>query len=89
MYGYELVQHLKSYGFEDIVGGTVYPLLQKLEKKAYLSSIMKPSKNGPDRKYYQITSLGIVYCQEFTEHWEDLSHSVNALISMKGRYLNE
>lgn len=33
IYGYELVQELRNQGFENMVGGTVYPLLQKLEKK--------------------------------------------------------
>ena len=29
IYGYELVQELRNQGFENMVGGTVYPLLQK------------------------------------------------------------
>ncbi len=40
IYGYELVQRLKTAGFVNIVGGTVYPLLQKLEKKEMFSSLM-------------------------------------------------
>ena len=31
-YGYELVQTLREAGFDTIVPGTIYPLLQKLEK---------------------------------------------------------
>ncbi|MFI3914260.1 PadR family transcriptional regulator [Carnobacterium maltaromaticum] len=89
VYGYEMVQRLKEYGFEEMVGGTVYPLLQKLEKKEYISSITKPSADGPDRKYYYITSIGIEYSQQFINQWEDLSNNVNKIISLKGRYLNE
>ena len=33
-YGYELVQTLREAGFDTIVPGTIYPLLQKLEKKS-------------------------------------------------------
>lgn len=89
IYGYEMVQRLKEYGFKDMVGGTVYPLLQKLERKEYVSSLTKPSADGPDRKYYRMTPIGIEYCQEFIEQWEDLSHNVNSIISLKGRSLNE
>ena len=32
IYGYELIQSLKEMGFDKIVAGTIYPLLQKLEK---------------------------------------------------------
>ncbi|MFX4060143.1 PadR family transcriptional regulator, partial [Streptococcus suis] len=30
-YGYDLVQELRNQRFENMVGGTVYPLRQKLE----------------------------------------------------------
>lgn len=43
VYGYEMVQLLRKYGFKKIVAGTVYPLLQKLEKQGYLSSTTKSS----------------------------------------------
>ena len=33
IYGYELIQSLKEMGFDKIVAGTIYPLLQKLENK--------------------------------------------------------
>jgi PadR family transcriptional regulator PadR len=84
VYGYELVQKLRNYGFTEITAGTVYPLLQKLEKKDYLSSRMKPSPDGPDRKYYQITSEGMNHCRDFMNQWEQLVSNVNHLIRIKG-----
>ena len=50
IYGYELIQILNEKGF-NIVAGTVYPLLQKLEKKTYIRRRLKASPEGPDRKY--------------------------------------
>ena len=32
IYGYELIQSLKEMGFDKIVAGTIYPLLQKVRK---------------------------------------------------------
>jgi PadR family transcriptional regulator, regulatory protein PadR len=84
IYGYKMVQQLKEYGFVDIVAGTVYPLLQKLEKQGYLSSKTMPSPDGPDRKYYQITADGVGYCQSFIKQWDNLTSNVNNIISLKG-----
>ncbi len=89
IYGYEMVQQLKEYGFVDIVAGTVYPLLQKLEKQELLSSEMKPSPDGPDRKYYQLTPTGIQYCREFIVQWENLTTNVNQIITLKGANVHE
>ncbi|MFT8390925.1 MAG: PadR family transcriptional regulator [Sporolactobacillus sp.] len=85
VYGYDMVQQLKATGFKDIVAGTVYPLLQKLEKQGYLSSRMKPSPDGPDRKYYQITQQGTQHYQEFMIQWDGLTTTVNQLIESKRR----
>jgi len=79
-YGYEMVNNLRESGFKDIIGGTVYPLLQKLEKQGYLSSVMKPSPDGPNRKYYSITPTGIEHYSEFKIQWEVLTCNVNAVI---------
>lgn len=80
VYGYELVQKLRKTGFADIVGGTVYPLLQKLEKNELTKSTKKPSPDGPDRKYYTITPKGKEYCKEFVQHWQEMETSVHKLI---------
>lgn len=79
IYGYELVRRLKTAGFVNIVGGTVYPLLQKLEKKGMISSQMKPSPDGPPRKYFKITEKGTVYLSDFWDGWHDLVLKVSEL----------
>ncbi|MCI1946253.1 PadR family transcriptional regulator [Clostridium luticellarii] len=89
VYGYEMIQLLKKHGFKEIVAGTVYPLLQKLEKQGYLSSTIKPSPEGPDRRYYYITPEGKAHCRDFIEQWEDLASKVDNLICLKGEKLHE
>ncbi|MGY3777633.1 PadR family transcriptional regulator [Isobaculum melis] len=80
VYGYELVQILKGYGFTTIVAGTVYPLLQKLEKQQYIESKILPSQDGPDRKYFFLTEAGRVYLQAFEKQWHGLVKKVNHLL---------
>ena len=41
-YGYEIMQALHQYGFTSIVGGTLYPLLAKLEKQGDVTGTIKP-----------------------------------------------
>lgn len=84
VYGYELVQKLRQAGFTDIVGGTVYPLLQKLEKNGLANSVKKPSPDGPDRKYYHITEEGKEYAAQFIHLWREMATSVETLIEKEG-----
>ena len=58
IYGYELIQSLKEMGFDKIVAGTIYPLLQKLEKQGVIHGEMRPSPDGPDRKYFSLSDAG-------------------------------
>ncbi|WP_438478040.1 PadR family transcriptional regulator [Streptococcus pluranimalium] len=76
IYGYGLVQKLRQSGFENMVGGTIYPLLQKLEKKGYIRGQIKPSPDGPDRKYFTITRDGEIYLTEFWQEWSSLVEKV-------------
>lgn len=84
VYGYELVQKLRQAGFTEMVGGTVYPLLQKLEKNGLTTSVKKPSPDGPDRKYYQITDEGQEYIEVFINQWSEMEESVDKLIRKRG-----
>ncbi|MDT2010703.1 PadR family transcriptional regulator [Carnobacterium divergens] len=89
VYGYELVQILKSYGFTTIVAGTVYPLLQKLEKQQFIESKILPSHDGPDRKYFFLTKEGQLYLQEFDNQWNGLVKKVNHLLTSERMYPDE
>lgn len=79
IYGYELVQGLREVGFTTIIGGTVYPLLQKLEKKGLIVGETKPSPDGPDRKYFQLTAAGQAYLTDFWQQWQDLVEKVETI----------
>jgi PadR family transcriptional regulator PadR len=79
IYGYELMQRLHQYGFTTVVGGTLYPLLAKLEKQGDITGTMKASPDGPDRKYFQLTVSGITACDEFKTQWATLLAQVAAV----------
>jgi len=79
-YGYELVQTLIQLGFTDLSAGTVYPLLQKIEKQGMLKGELLPSPDGPNRKYYSVTQEGLERLHEFEAQWQHLSQVVNQII---------
>ena len=56
IYGYELIQSLKEMGFDKIVGWDhLSPL--KIRKTRNYSWEMRPSPDGPDRKYFSPVML--------------------------------
>ena len=89
IYGYELVQSLRLSGFQDIVGGTVYPLLQKLEKQGAILGVEKPSPDGPNRKYYTLTNLGEDNLIAFKKQWKSLTINVETILNNEKDVLND
>lgn len=57
-YGYEVAQRLQAAGFTNVLEGTVYPALTRLEREGRLATRLVPSPSGPARKYYRLTPAG-------------------------------
>lgn len=79
-YGYEIMQSLDSYGFHDLVEGTMYPVLTRLEKKDYISCRKAKSPLGPIRKYYSITQEGEIYLDKFKENYKRVTKCANKIL---------
>ena len=78
IYGYELIQDLKRW-IDKIVAGTIYPLLQKLEKQGVIHGEMRPSPDGPDRKYFSLSDAGRERLEEFWDQWQELVTKVERI----------
>ncbi|EPH99625.1 transcriptional regulator, PadR family [Enterococcus faecalis 13-SD-W-01] len=78
-YGYEITSYLIDLGFEDIVEGTVYTVLLRLEKKGLLNVEKRKSELGPPRKFYTLNDEGKRYLAEFWEKWSFLEERLNEL----------
>jgi len=63
-----------------VVEGTLYPLLSRLKNEGDLDYKWQESKNGPPRKYYQLTLQGKKNLTKLTETWSKLNKSINSLI---------
>ncbi|WP_314063193.1 PadR family transcriptional regulator [uncultured Vagococcus sp.] len=75
-YGYEITQNLQNYGFEDIVEGTVYTILLRLEKKGLVIVTKKKSSVGPMRKFYSLNEEGQKELELFWQRWEFISGQI-------------
>lgn len=79
-YGYELVTRLTSRGLPGISTGTVYPVLNRLERDGLLASRLVASSAGPARKYYGVTARGGKALVEAISGWNELSAAVGSVL---------
>ena len=78
-YGYEITRQLNSLGFTDIVEGTVYTILVRLEKNGLVNTEKKRSDMGPPRKFYTLNDAGRRELHHFWDKWAFLSSKINEL----------
>ncbi|GAB3669131.1 PadR family transcriptional regulator [Actinocorallia lasiicapitis] len=81
-YGYAVVQRLQRAGFADVLEGTVYPALTRLEREGYLATRLVPSPSGPARKYYRLTPAGQEHLRSATATWLRHVAGVNAVLNL-------
>jgi PadR family transcriptional regulator PadR len=79
-YGYDVVRRLHDVGLTDVLDGTVYPALARLEREGRISARLVASSSGPARKYYRPTTAGYAALSEGIAQWE-------ALVDVVGRRL--
>jgi PadR family transcriptional regulator, regulatory protein PadR len=80
-YGYQVVQRLHEIGLADILEGTVYPALSRLEREGRVTARLVSSNAGPARKYYRPTSAGYEALAMGRASWASLAGVVNAVLS--------
>lgn len=57
-YGYAIATTLADAGLGTVKGGTLYPLLARLEADGHVISSWQPGTGGPGRKYFELTASG-------------------------------
>jgi PadR family transcriptional regulator PadR len=80
-YGYELAQQLEQAGLGAVKGGTLYPLLARLEKAGHVSTQWREGQQGPHRKYYSLTRSGRRFLTTHTQDWESFAEMVESVLA--------
>ena len=68
-YGYEITRTLNNLGFTEVVEGTVYTILLRLEKNKLVEITKKSSDMGPPRKFFALNDAGREELRRFWEKW--------------------
>lgn len=79
-YGYEVVQRLHEIGLTDVLEGTVYPALARLEREGRIRSRLVASSAGPARKYYRPTPAGYEALTDGRATWLALTDLVAGVL---------
>ena len=79
-YGYEILATLDGYGFHDLIEGTLYPVLTRLDKKDYIYCRVGESPRGPKRKYYRITDKGKKYLASFRQEYQEMTRRADQIL---------
>lgn len=78
-YGYEITARLRDQGFTDLVEGTVYALLVRIEQRGFVDVEKVPSEKGPPRKVFTLNAAGRAQLEEFWRTWSFLSERIEQL----------
>jgi len=78
-YGYEITRTLNGLGFSDVVEGTVYTILLRLERNRLVDITKKPSDQGPPRKFFALNEAGRAELARFWEKWDFITARLHDL----------
>jgi PadR family transcriptional regulator, regulatory protein PadR len=79
-YGYELSQSLNAAGLGPIQGGTLYPVLLRLQNTGLVAAHWREGASGPARKYYRITPTGVELLRRSVVDWQAFTAGVGTML---------
>ena len=79
-YGYAIAQRLQAGGLGTIKGGTLYPVLNRLEQDGLVTSSWREGVGGPGRKFFAVTATGRAHLAERTAAWTSVTEQAAALL---------
>ncbi|MET8895065.1 PadR family transcriptional regulator [Streptomyces albogriseolus] len=78
-YGYAITRRLNELGFTDVVEGTVYTILLRLERNGLVQVAKRRSEAGPPRKFYSLNDTGREELAKFWAKWQYVSSRIDRL----------
>ena len=77
-YGYDIYQNINAVF--TISESTIYPILRKMVTEDYLQTYLEESPEGPPRKYFKITEIGLSRLRYLLDEWRTMNAHVNHII---------
>lgn len=79
-YGYDVVRRLRQAGLDEVGDASVYGTLRRLYNSGALTSYVRPSEEGPHRKYYALNDLGRQRLAGDTKTWGAFAGTMTDLL---------
>ncbi len=76
-YGYKITQDVRS--IMEVSESTLYPVLRRLQKDGFLETYDKEAA-GRNRRYYKITSNGMIQLDAYRRDWVTFRKSVDHVL---------
>ena len=80
-YGYAIASRLADGGLGVVKGGTLYPLLNRLESAELVTVEWRAGDGGPGRKYYLLTDEGHRELQSTAEQWSRFTEVTRGFVA--------
>lgn len=80
-YGYAIASSLSDAGFGTVKGGTLYPLLARLEESRFVEVEWRAGDGGPGRKFYALTAAGRAEHERQSGAWLDFTELTRTFLS--------
>ncbi len=80
-YGYAVAQRLKAAGLGTVKGGTLYPVLTRLEQEGLVTSAWREGDGGPGRKFFAASPAGRAALRERTTNWLTFTERAGGLLT--------
>jgi PadR family transcriptional regulator PadR len=81
-YGYAIIARLAEAGLGEIKGGTLYPLLARLETRELVTIEWRTGEGGPGRKYFRLTDVGRVELADARTAWSAFARAVDTHLEL-------
>nr|WP_306238469.1 PadR family transcriptional regulator [Ornithinimicrobium sp. HY1745] len=88
-YGYAIATRLTEAGLGAVKGGTLYPLLGRLEQSGWVEVEWRPGEGGPGRKFYALTPEGHAEAERQAHRWAEFTDITRALTDQRVSLTNQ
>ena len=80
-YGYAIAERLADLGLGRLKGGTLYPLLGRMESSGYVTVEWRAGEGGPGRKFYELTEVGRTALADATARWAQFTTTTRSILA--------
>lgn len=80
-YGYAITSRLGELGLGTVKGGTLYPLLARLEQAGHVSVEWRAGDGGPGRKYFELTESGALARAHQADRWSAFADLTTTVVT--------